>query len=550
MYRVILTRKDLGYRLSSIEEIIDKIRSLDFNSIGISVYANTNKEKRKTDFVASYIKYEMKKNGFILEDLRNPEFLYSKEYSLIRHILKQINNPTNELVATQGLLQFLKYMYLYNSTSNDHTIEDQLKVDENILNEVIEVQLMINDYIQIEVEDTNLLQFMMIKFNSEMNLKGLLARTWCVYCKLSIDKKALGIVDKQFLDFNSDFFKEYTFEIEELLAVYFYSFAQFYQDSDLSPYINIDSHFEKAKSYQKCTKVLQSLVCKYEDFKDYSSSTINKSFDFEILTKTPLLELRNGVAMIPSKAHLQAYLLNNFRKKMESMYNVKGNKFTQFLGFPFETYVKELCEQTIVNTDIYGKSEFNIKGDYKSSEFYMRCGNSMIIVEVKSKDIPREKIFCNYDSKMVYGLVEDQFIDPVFQIDRSIQAILDTTYKGLFDNVNEIIGIVVTFENVHLSIDEYQNYAINEITSGKQQLKTREFRYFINLGIEEFECLCWLIESKYDAFILMKEYYAISDKQPFYNFLSSKNIKFEVVPSFTNSNWDELNRKMMIFFGV
>jgi len=197
--------------------------------------------------------------------------------------------------------------------------------DKEKLVEFIEVQLMINDLIQIEVEDADLLHYMMIKFSNDLDLKGLLSRTWYVYCKLALDKEKLGITENQFLDFNSEFLSKYQFDVEEFLAVYFYTFAQFYQEFEVSPYLNLNNYFNDAKNGEKSNAILKSLVCSFEDFKSYSKENIDKTFDFEILTKTPLLQISTGVAIIPSKAHLQAYLLKNFRNKMESLYNLPSN---------------------------------------------------------------------------------------------------------------------------------------------------------------------------------------------------------------------------------
>jgi len=271
------------------------------------------------------------------------------------------------------------------------------------------------------------------------------------------------------------------------------------------------------------------------------------TWDYELLANKPFLQVSGNNIIVPSDTYLQAFLLNNLRQKVQNLYSSSGNEFAQFLGYPFETYVQELCEISIANTNYQGIKEFYVRKGLKSNEYYIRNNEKLIIIEVKAKNIDREKLFCRLDPDIIKGIITDQFVKPIKQIDERYNDILNSKHCDLFDGVEEIIAIAVTFENTHLSVPAYHQHAVSQLNEGEFKLDRDEIKCYFNFSIEEFECICWMFENDVDVFGLLNQYYTISNQVPFFNFLSIAGVDNQVNPSKINDIWSNLTNKFFKF---
>lgn len=500
-----------------LDKIIEITKSMNHNHIGHLMIAIMNRKIRKSEFISLYLKNKMN-TKLICECLSN----------------------NNELFSVQGMLLLLKYICVYSENINTYEIHEPFIFEEKIMVEVIDAQLMLGDYMQIEIDDKSLLEFNMKKFHIDINLKSLIARTWYIYCKLAVDRTKIVVNDRQYLNFNLDYVKVKGYSIEEFLAVYFFAYNQFNNNQLVSPFINHNTYFKEAKNPEKCHEILLDSYLEMEDFVEVARKTLLNTWDFEMFTRKPFLACNSNYWIIPSDIHLQALLYNNFREVIQTIYGKKGNEFKQYLGYPFEMYVKELCFSACKRTGLGFKEEFLIEGDYKSSEFYMWKDKKMIIIEAKSKDIDRKKLFSQIDTRIIEGIVLEQFVKPIHQIDKAHKKILSSDkYRNLVIDIEEIFAISVTFENTHLSVNSYYDYATNLLEVGEFSIKNSNIKAFFNFGIEEFECIIWLIENGYDIFDILIKYFKNSRSIPLYNFLLNEGIEFQVVPDFLNNIYSE-----------
>lgn len=539
----ILTFSDLFNKIISKEAIIDRIKRLKTeSSLATISYLITN---RKSEPFNDYI---------------NEIYISQKSVLLAFESVKKIRSKNTVLFSLQGLLYLTKYIYAYNNMSDvDYNQKNEITYDKYEIRKIIDLQLMLSDYIQTEISDVALLKYNMIKFNLRYNIKSLMSRTWCIFTDIAVSKDIFNKHENVYTDFNQKFFETYEYTIIEYLVVYFYLFSPFFQETiSKGIIIDTDHHFDSSRNPDICNKIARELLCHIDDYCEYSIKTIDNSWNYEILTKLPILQISPTKSTVISDQHLQENVVENLIEKIRKTYEKKQeNDFKQFLGYPFEEYIQKLSLSCTTNSK-YGykfKDEFPIRKNVMSSDAYIYKDSNMLIVEVKAKTLTRSKLFIEYNSDNMKCKIKEQFIRPTQQIDDRCEDIKNSKkHSYLFDNIQEIYSIIVNFESCHLSVSDYHKYAINGINSedekGNMHIRTKQMKYFFSFGIEEFECLCWLIENRSDIFDILKKYYPYSNDYYFYNFLNKENIYFEVVPRMVNDNWEYTKRSFYNFFQI
>jgi len=261
---VILTYEDLYGSKVKLSEVVDRIRRLDIRAISEVAYIIANKDKLRNEFIGAYFRCKVSKRIESIPKINDRLKLMFK-----------LKSENFVLVSLQGMLNTLKHMYSYSESLDSNINLEDFVVEDYRIAEIIDIQLMLSDYMQTEIEDKNLLLYSMMKFNLGVNLKNLIARTWYVYCVLSIDKSKLGITDKQNITFNQDYLNEFKYSIEDFLSVHFYMFNQFVNSGSYNPLIDIESHFIKSNNSDTCSKMLSDLQCTAAEFKEASLKSID-----------------------------------------------------------------------------------------------------------------------------------------------------------------------------------------------------------------------------------------------------------------------------------
>lgn len=217
------------------DKIIDKIRRLNINKTLeiLKILFNTLTTPWYLNFIYVKIKY--------LDEEKLEDLLYSK----------------------QTLFYTLKWIMAYSKQTNDDKMKLNISLEDIV--EIIDLQLMISDYLDKDGIDPATYVYKNIYFNTERNSKNEMVRALEMYVRLSSQNDLYNT--KEYVDINEKFTAKYNISIKEYIFVIFLLLS-FHLTRFKFKNLDLDKLFDETKNQQKYIEVIKNLGQDIKSYKD------------------------------------------------------------------------------------------------------------------------------------------------------------------------------------------------------------------------------------------------------------------------------------------
>ena len=435
-------------------------------------------------------------------------------------LLDPLIHPEIHILSLQSLLISLKLLIAYGDYS---TLLEETNIVEDDYISVIKLSLMSIELLDHNDFKTDHFLYGNYHLNQINNIGSELLRAYYVfYYALSQNSLLSENVQREYLDFDTDFTKKYGYNIVEYLSVVFLlserdvdpnirlSYIPIYRDINIA-YLNT-THPENAK------KIIYDLSNNIDDFKEWAQTTALAWWDFSLFMEKPILMLPNGLFI----SICDRTLINGFYEKLywhiRNCYPDDSKRFLSFISRPYENYLQLITEKAISKNKNYRyieEFEFTTResSNNASSDAYIILKDKLFIIEAKSFMPLFDSVnYCDDDS--INMSISKLFIKPILQADKATIAIFNSNKKDIFKSISEVIILSITVDSIQ-AVPNYINRAINEINSNKT---LPNLKYFYNLSIHEYECLLSMVENNKDIYKIIESYLNQKTIQPFLSF--------------------------------
>ena len=275
---------------------------------------------------------------------------------------------------------------------------------------------------------------------------------------------------------------------------------------------DVESKYGHLKNATLVKKALGLLSRPVKEYQEWANNTGDLRWDFSEFYFFPFLEDNNGKYISVS----DVTLINAFFEKafwmIRDCYPEGDSRAMSFYGRLFEKYIQKITEDVAGHNYIFiPEYTYGNKGNSrKSSDAYLRKGNSLLAVEAKGFPILLD---CMTRNEKVDKNNSKLFIKPVLQADKCMYETVDI--MPALSGVDEVFVVSVTMDSIN-AVPGYYNCIHNKIAQNK---KCDKVRCFFNFSVEEYEMLLCLVESGEDIFPFLKEYFENNLLLPFGNYI-------------------------------
>ncbi|MDV9722203.1 hypothetical protein RHG08_13040 [Clostridioides difficile] len=498
----------------SRDEIIDKIRSLDINKALSALrllFSNLD-----TQWYLEYIYIKIK--NLDENKIRN-RVLYSK----------------------QGLFYTLKWLMAYSEQLNNNKFELKVLLEDIV--DIIDLQIMISDYLEKDNINPMTYIYKNIYFNTQRNYKNEIVRAFEIYVKLASQKEIYNL--KEYVDINEGFVSKYNISIKEYIAIEFL-LLQFHLTDFKFKTLNLNKFLSKTNKIEEYNKIIRSLGQDMQSYKTWAKETIYDSWDYSEINKYPLIKINyNEYISLDSFTIVNLWFEGLYWKIVDSTSDRK--KMIDFLGRPFEKYVELITEDVIKRSAL--EYEFIPEFKYgkglckRSSDAYIRKEKTLFIIECKAGR-PKRSTFEKEDKNNIIEAIKKFCITSINQAQNAFNNICNEKKDLNFDKIEEIYIICVSLESV-----KHTKETVNIIKTELGNVLNERIKGYCNLNIEEYEAFCELLYESRDIKEILDIYMIDMDRNPFINCIYD-NVKICIQYNFMNLKFVAVVKEIKEILGM
>lgn len=343
------------------------------------------------------------KNDIIGIDLYEALYILSQflnldeksKHQLSENLKQYAINPSNivkmEPIDISNVLYAIKWFLAYGVT-NPYYINNNFSKPFNIFMTILKISDHIKD--DLEPQDTILRGSL---FNRNTEVGSSIIHQYAIFNILAKDKEQFST---EYIDIHKKFQGKYGYSIQEYIAILFAlnrdciagrSLVELNSQNHWG--IDPDVFFEKLSLKEKGKEILKEMCVNPLQLRKWARNTIDNPYDYDVLLKTPFFACPSNKALPSSPAILNAAIYDGLFFKIRECYPSNSQAPFDFFGRLFENYVSGILESSVKKSKLPYKfiPEFSYDKDNKrSSDAYIRLGNSLLIVECKSARITRE----------------------------------------------------------------------------------------------------------------------------------------------------------------
>ncbi|QAS52353.1 hypothetical protein [Halobacillus litoralis] len=460
-----------------------------------------NKPLQDTILLLSRLQYLDKMDP----DIKRSYLFYLKKKGLLTQRAASVI-ASRTILNYQCILTLWKYIFAYGT---EEMLKKSSNLSENdLIGSVISLFAKIGDTLY--RDESKSLEIELIRniyFNNRPEVFASLGRSSYIYLDLAADESRYN--KKEFIDIQSDFEKLNPYSMKEYFSIITSLISKFLSSDKKSTnepvLINPINYYHNTHLDTTGVKVVNELSFSYSDAKKWAMKTIHNPWDFSLFQIKPLFKYSNECYFPVCTPFLEDKVYESFFFKVRQMYN--DDKILGFLGRPFEEYAALLGEES-VNQSKLGHYEFIEEFNYgennskKSPDVMIKLGNKLAVFEVKNRRV-RAASFLQGDEVTIKKDFNKMNIEPVQQAFKSITEIIETTVSNKLESIEEVYIFSVT-TNKCRSLGSFENFVKDKL---KDVRESDLIKGFVNLDIEEFEALCYLISKKRSIFNIVNEFF-------------------------------------------
>ena len=408
-----------------------------------------------------------------------------------------IYNQFKTIMCPQSIFLLEKLVLIY------CPVEEQLSpIVPNDLLLMMDALLAINDMLpkdDVDGHETEYL-YLTLYHNTHRIIKNQIARAFYIFS--TITKR-----DQETIDFLNHYEEKKGFSVEERLAVLFnslvYTMPQFTFEGMFAklPCIKAEG-FDAKQLASVYKKIMRNMCSNYEKIQKRVAGLATQVWNFEPLYRTPFIKI-GDLQFVLSGTTIVYQMWEGLYWDIRFSIGDDGETFMTCFGKPFEHYIQEITRAAAKNTEkkysVLFQNEFlyMFKGESKaSSDCYLRIGNVLIAVEAKAKS-PHSDTLTGVSREAINTEVKELMVDPVIQV--------LTRLKEINSDDNNIPEEILKFfcgveQTIILSVSIEKVQPIGELlfdfdAQVKQHLSHTNVVCYHNIGVEDYEVVCNLIEN-------------------------------------------------------
>lgn len=464
---------------------------------------------------------------------------------------KIIENPMlrkNQLIISlQMLLILLKKVIIY---GNYDSLKNNIyEITDQDYKEVIMMQLLVADEISRKNEipiDSDHFLYASYHLNYKRDVANEFSRMYYMMECLSTNPQLFSDNIKEYRNYYEKFTSKYGVTPTEYSSLLFRELQYYYSKknklSKTKNWRNIDTLYKHANEKEKLSKVINILIKKPDELRDWAKETETKEWDFKLFYEFPFISDGRSEYISVSDVTLRNAFFEKIFWLIRNCYPKEDSTSMAFFGRLFERYIQDATKEACSNNYTY-INEFHIqqnkKGELKSSDAYVRKNNNLLAVEAKGFSVLND---CMTKGVDIEKNNKKLFVDPVLQADEFLSKVWTNEKK--FNGIDEVFIISVTFDNIN-AVPQYYYDIYNKINENK---KCHKVHYYFNFSIEEYEMLLYAIELGIDIFVILKNYFENKIISPFCNYLTEQVADIKMT-KFIKNNFDSAVYKMNEILG-
>lgn len=516
MYAVSTNHEIFNGEKTDKEELITILSKLDAIELIITISLLMNQSKYETYFKEMYLSgkpYDSK----TIEDFRKT-LLYSK----------------------QGLLLLTKWVISYASIDKSFSEFRANPIDS--INEVINLQLKVSDYLPTDDFDS-VIEYLHknCSLNTTRNIKNDIARAYYMFCKLSKYKNEFN--EAEYMDINEIYSSKLNHSIFEFITLIFPLLDN--HISKMIPVIDLQYYNNNCNNKNQLNEIVEGLSTGFQECRSWCIKTIDNCWDYSYFYKKPLIALnQNTYVSVHHDFLINQFFEGIYIRIVDNSYNSKLAR--TFMGRLFEKYIEKLTQNAIreaKNPKIHFIKEFKYGKDHKdSSDAYIRCGKTLIIIEAKGKR-PLFSTYFKEDEKQLFKDVDKLVIEPIIQASKAYTNILDSNKSKIFDGIANVYILSVSFLSLP-RITEVYSYVHSNVYGNLHPSVCG----YVNMNIEEYEYFCGLISKKIDVVSLLEKFIKSGMISPFINFVNQFEYSSNMNTDWVSFNYKEFTNKAVKYY--
>lgn len=427
---------------------------------------------------------------------------------------------TSAIINYQCLLTLWKYIFAY---GNENMLKEDSSLPQNeLLGKIITMSAKIGDFLY--RGDSTSLDIELIRnlyFNNKPEVFASLGRSSYMYLDIASDKERYH--EKEFIDIRTDFENKNPYSMKEYFAVItslISSFSNINRKSQDKPvYIEPERYYNDTPLKEAGMEIVKELSFTFEEAKEWAENTLHNPWDFSLFQKKPLFNYDDQLFFPVCIPFLEDEVYEAFFYKIRKLYD--DEKILGFLGRPFEEYAslvsRKSAEESKVPYQFIEEFSYGENKSKKSPDVMIRLGDKLAVFEVKNRRV-RAASFLQGSEKSIKDDLHRMYIDSVKQAKTSITEILEKQVSEKLRGVKEVYIFSVTSNKCYY-LGAFNDYVESEL---KEVKHSELVKGTIDLDIEEFEALCYLVSKKRPIFNIADEFF----KEPlisFKNFLSHRH---------------------------
>lgn len=432
------------------------------------------------------------------------EYIYVKIKNLDKEKLRD-----RVLYSKQGLFYTLKWIMAYSEQLDNNEVELKLRLEDIV--DIIDLQIMISDYLDKDNIDPITYIYKNIYFNTQRNSKNEIVRAFEIYVRLASQSEIYD--PKEYVDINKSFISKYNISIKEYILVGFL-LLEFHLTDFKFRTLDLNKFLSKTNKMEEYNSIIRSLGQDIQSYKKWAQETIDNSWDYSEINKYPLIKIKNNEYIsLDSFTIVNLWFESLYWKTVDSTNNRK--KTIDFLGRPFEKYVELITEDVIKRSGL--EYEFIPEFKYgkglgkRSSDAYIRKNRTLFIIECKAGR-PLRSTFENEDRENIIEAIKKFCINPIMQVQQSFNDICEEKKDLNFDKIEDVYIICVSLESV-----KHTKETINIMKTELGSVLDERVKGYFNFNIEEYEAFCELLYNSVDIKEILNIHMNNMDTDPFIN---------------------------------
>lgn len=422
------------------------------------------------------------------------EFLKSK---LIPFAKNQEFINDLEAFDVSNLLYAMKWYIAYGTRNPYYNFENDFDKPFNVFLTLLKI----TDYMIENIdtyEDVEDIVFKGLLFHRNTELDRSLLRQHIMFEELARDEKRFE--KNEYIDIHQVFELKFGYTIAEYVAIALSlnsncisgcSYRDIIEEANWN--INPSAFFDRVSIKEKALAICHDLCVDPLTLRDWARETINNPYDLEPFLVRPLFS-RGNECFLSSPGNMNAIIFDGLFFKIRSCFDKTDTSFFDFFGRLFELYVSDLLKNSTKESKISGYQfidEFSYGGDLskRSSDAYIKLGNSLLIVECKSGRI-RKETKIEADKKIAKEDFKKYVTKPITQANKAYSEITKET-PNKFMGVKKVFILSVSYQSFP-HIPKFNDILHDANWRRDLNCNVKQIDY---IGLIEIEILAYIIEN-------------------------------------------------------